>query len=471
MRKLGQVLKYLFTALLLGQLLFSVPSSAEEIVKSASISPSSSQEKNQKCCGPDCTCGCLEGGECHCDKSKEKKCCGPDCTCGCLQGGECHCDKSKRKKCCGPDCTCGCLQGGECHCDKSKEKKCCGPDCTCGCQQGEECHCNQPGEANSSTDGNVSIEVDVSSFSDLSDDDSCDETMPAEYVINDPQDETIRPETVDPVIKPCEPCGQCGVWLPENPVLFRPFMADPREIDYSVGWRFNDDAMTKNIIDVSFGDTFPIYRWCDVWPWDGDLQVELEGAVWATFDPCTYSAPLMNADYYVGVPVSYAIDRWQFRLRGFHISSHIGDEFLLNHPDFDRRNASAEYLDFFISHDLTEEIRLYGGLGFVVQQDEEFETDRFYSAVGAELRLLNIGFLDCKDMLYGCPIFAMHFRQNGEFRHHIDATYIIGYEFGKLCGLYRKLRFFAEYHDGYSVEGQYFKIPTNYLSFRASYGF
>lgn len=267
-----------------------------------------------------------------------------------------------------------------------------------------------------------------------------------------------------------KPCG-VGIWLPDDPVLFRPFMADPREVCYSIGWRFNDNAIAKNCVDVSFGDTFALYRWLDIWPWCGQLQIELEGALWAVFDPCYDTTPLINADYYVGIPITYAIPHWQFRLRGYHISSHIGDEFLLDHPGFDRRNASAEYLDFFASWDFTHEIRFYAGLGGVIMQDKEFKTHRFYSAAGAELRMLSFGCYSPKDKLYGCPIFAVHIRQNGDFHHHIDATYILGYEFGKVSGLYRKLRLFMEYHDGYSVEGQFSKIPTNYFSLRTSYGF
>lgn len=283
----------------------------------------------------------------------------------------------------------------------------------------------------------------------------------------------VRPVNVDIDGRTVIYEGRCkgGIWLPEDPPLFRPFMADPRQVTYSVGWRFNDNAMTKNNIDVSYGDTCAIYRWLDVWPWHGQLQIELEGALWAIFNPCAESAPLMNADYYCCIPITYAIDRWQFRLRGFHISSHIGDEFLLNHPGFDRRNPSAEYLDFFISHDLTEEIRIYAGLGWIVAQDKSFKFSPFYSAIGAELRLLSWGFLDSKDVLYGCPIFGMYFRQSADFSRHIDATYVLGYEFGKLCGLFRRLRFFAEYHDGYSLEGQFYKTPTDYFSVRLTYGF
>ena len=154
-------------------------------------------------------------------------------------------------------------------------------------------------------------------------------------------------------------CGRYGVWFPEDGLLFKPFIADPRQVTYSVGWRFNDDALTKNVIPISFGDNLSIYRWCCVAPWGGQMQFDIEGALWAVFDPCTESAPLMNADYYVGIPISYAFERLAFRLRFYHISSHIGDEFLLNHPDFDRRNPSAEYLDVYVSYYLTDELRFY----------------------------------------------------------------------------------------------------------------
>lgn len=281
----------------------------------------------------------------------------------------------------------------------------------------------------------------------------------------------VRARYHDRALQTIECCDHGGIWLPEDPPLFRPFMADPREICYSAGWRFNDNALTKNIIDVSFGDIIGIYRWCDMWPWHGQLELALEACVWAVFDPCADSAPLINADYFVGVSLSYAIDRWQFRLRPFHISSHIGDEFLLNHPGFDRRNASNEYIDFFISHDLTPELRFYGGIGYIAREDESFHIKPVYGALGSELRLMRLGFYNEKDFIVGFPIFAMHFRFNGEYRKHVDSTYILGYQFSKLCGLGHNVRFFIEYHDGYSSEGQFCKDATNYFAIRGSYGY
>lgn len=282
------------------------------------------------------------------------------------------------------------------------------------------------------------------------------------------------PETPIEVIADCDACSRMGIWLPEDPPLFRPFVADPRQVDFSGGWRFNDNALEKNVIDVSFGDIFVIYRFLNVGPCNGQLDIGIEGALWAVFDPLHFSSPLINADYYGGIPITYAFGSWSFRLRGYHISSHIGDEFLLNHEhdhNFKRKNPSAEYIDFFASYYPTDEIRLYGGLGYVVGCDESFRIGRFYAEAGAEWHMSQLGFTDVKDQLYGRPYYGMHFHYQTKHEKHVNQTYVLGYEWGKLVGLQRVFRIFMEYHDGYSVEGQFYRKQTNYFSTRISYGF
>jgi len=262
-----------------------------------------------------------------------------------------------------------------------------------------------------------------------------------------------------------------GVWLPEGPPAFRPFIADPHQVVFGIGWRFDDRVLGKNLVPVSFGDNFLIFRWIDIWPFRGDLQAEIEGAVWAIFDPLHKSAPLIDADYYVGFPLTYLFGDWAFRLRGYHVSTHIGDEFLLDHPHFDRRNPSIEAFDFYVSNQFTEDIRLYGGVGWVACQDDSFRVGSFYCHAGAEIRFFGFGYRDYCDRLYGVPFFAMEVYYQSHFKHHVTSNFAIGYEWGKLSGIRRKFRLFLEYHDGYAAEGQFCKLPTHYLSIRGTYGF
>jgi hypothetical protein len=283
-----------------------------------------------------------------------------------------------------------------------------------------------------------------------------------------------------PPLYPCQggaclsgKCHKRGIWLPEGPPLFRPFIADPRQVCFSASWRFNDQALTKNVIPVSYGDIFPIYRWFDVkiGPVCGMMEIGIEGALWAVFDPCAYSAPLINADYYVAFPLTYSFGAWSFRLRGYHISSHLGDEWILNHPGIDRRNPSAEYIDLFASYMMTQEIRLYGGLGYILEADESFPRKKIYAEAGTEIRMLSLGFNSFCNNLSGRPFYAMHWRYSGDFKHHVDMTYALGYEFAKTRCLCRRMRLYLEYHYGYSLEGQFCKHPTDYLSLRLTYGF
>lgn len=271
----------------------------------------------------------------------------------------------------------------------------------------------------------------------------------------------------------CPPNGY-GEWLPEAPPLFRPFKADPRQITFSIGWRFNDKIFNKNLVDVSYGDDIPIYRWYNVGPCNGQLQIAIEGAVWALFEPTEESAPLVDADYYVGIPITYAFDCWSFRLRGYHISTHLGDELLLNElrddPDFERLNPSAEFLEFHASYYYCD-FRFYAGVGAIIHNDHSFPRRRWYFEAGIEQYLSNWAHQFTCNRLLGRPFWAIHGNFHNDHHWSPDMTYVAGYELKKTCGLGRALRLFGEYHHGYSLEGQFSKERTHYWSIRLSYGF
>ncbi len=273
-------------------------------------------------------------------------------------------------------------------------------------------------------------------------------------------------------------CGS-GVWLPERPALFEPFVADPREIDYSIGVRFNDHFLDKisnyrgstHLVDVSYGDTIALYRWYDVGMFGADLQIEIEGALWALFAPWQEDSPLINTDYYLGFPITYAFGPWGIRWRLYHISSHLGDEFMLFNPHVRRVNPSSEYTDFFLSYYLWKEIRLYAGGGYILHRDESFPFKRGYGEFGAEYHGESWGVYFPTQFLFIQPYGGMHFRVREDNEWMIDQTYVLGVEIGKTVGLERKMRLFLEYHDGASLEGQFARQRTDYWSIRGSYGY
>lgn len=397
-----------------------------------------------------------------------------------------------------------CLEGYQ---DSGLDKGCYSSDYVCRCDRGDDCICGRDCQCEACTNHNVTNTepirydmngnpiIDATDWDEESSQTSCRAGKPCYYSCKQTQFccgccrkypeewherwwNSAHAVWWSPYEQLCGDCAfafsHCGlwcVWLPDEGPLFKPFIADPRQVTSSAGWRWNDNAIGKNIIPVSYGTNIAFVRCCNVWPWGGMLQINLEGGLWAVFAPLRDSAPLINADYYVGFPIEYAIDRWAFRLRVFHISSHLGDEFLIDNPGYDRKNPSAEYLDFYVSNYLTDCIRLYGGLGWVIQHDCSFNQGRFYAEVGTEIRLYGMGFWDPCQHFYGEPFFAMDFRYFDMFKRHIDSTYALGYEWGKTDGCHRRLRLFMEYHDGNSVDGQFMDQPSNYFSIRVTYGY
>lgn len=268
----------------------------------------------------------------------------------------------------------------------------------------------------------------------------------------------------------CSPYAEIqGIWFPQNTVLFAPLIADPRQVTNSAALRFNDSPIGKHVGAVSFGDEFPFYRWKDLWRWHGDFEVGIEAGIFAVFDLDHPEACHTNTDFFVAAMANYAINKWSWRFRLWHLSSHIGDEFLLCNPDFDRRNLSDEGVDLFISYQLRQPIRIYSGIGYIFDRDRTFPEKPIYIEFGTEIKIC--GDKDYFNKLYITPFLAMHFRTWEEHEWSIDQTYALGVEWGKIQGVGKKLRVFAEYHDGFSKEGQFLKERTNYAAIRLTYGF
>lgn len=265
-----------------------------------------------------------------------------------------------------------------------------------------------------------------------------------------------------------------GIWFPQSTLLYQPMLADPRETIYSAAFRYDDKIMGKYTIAVEFGDYFPLFRWRNILPWKGDLQLDIQAGMWADFKMGSYDNPnheiseLVTTDYLIGIPVSYAVDRWTFRLRVYHISSHLGDEYMNNNPWVKRKNPSMEAIDLFINYQATSGIRVYVGPGWVFHSDDTYYLNPLYIEYGAEFRAF--GTSNYYHRLYGTPYLAIFMRNWQACHWQFDGTYQLGYEWSKLQGVGRKIRFYLQYHHGYS-EGQFFKDKAACFSIGFSYGF
>lgn len=277
---------------------------------------------------------------------------------------------------------------------------------------------------------------------------------------------------------------RCVTALPASGPLMPPFLADPRKVGMSAGWRLYDqvikhvgndhgygpDCPSDNSGPVSFGDYAGLVRFCNPFCRGGLLDIGIEGNVWAIFQQTRESAPLVNADYYVAIPITYAYKCWAFRLRFFHISSHLGDEFLMENVGFDRRNPSSEFVDFFVSWVPNCDTRLYAGAGIIARRDETFPYRRLYLEYGFDFYFPFRWYLP-KSCVLGRPFTGAYFRSREDNHYKFDGTFVFGYEWSRLYCDYKKVRLYMEYHNGFSLEGQFSRQRTDYVTFVAYYGY
>jgi len=263
-----------------------------------------------------------------------------------------------------------------------------------------------------------------------------------------------------------------GVWFPESTVLFEPLIANPRDPVYSIAYRSGDEILAKEEIAISLGDIFPIYRWFNVL--GGDMQIDIGACMWANFNmnPAVQTndewAELVTSDYILSIPISDSRKNYSFRLRIYHISSHLGDEFMVNNPHVARKNPSFEAIDFFGSIQYLDSMRFYLGPGIILNSDSSYPMEYWYFEYGFEFRPLVTKYNHPR--LYGSPFLAIDVQQWQLHNYRPSLTLQLGYEWSKLERAGRSVRIFGEYHNGYS-EGQFFHLLTEYWAIRAAWGF
>ena len=173
--------------------------------------------------------------------------------------------------------------------------------------------------------------------------------------------------------------------------LFRPLLADRKEPRFYGGFHWvelnsplADETDRRRFVSgiASTGETFGLWTRRTTDSCDG-IQLNIYGAVFSQFrfDPVA----MLNADYQIGFPLSLRRGPFSARVRLYHQSSHLGDQFLLENPAFERINLRYEGLDVLLSLDSTW-WRIYAGAG-VLLNVEPAELDRLVAQAGAELRL------------------------------------------------------------------------------------
>lgn len=245
--------------------------------------------------------------------------------------------------------------------------------------------------------------------------------------------------------------------LPDKPQvlprgkLFDPLLADPRWPHFSASVQdYGGNNGLDTVASVSVGDEFSLYQ---APVGGGAWGIGIQAAVFALFDLDAQSKDLINADYWVGVPLSWRSGANAAILRLYHQSSHLGDEYLLRNAGNRRSrvNLSYEVVDLKLSRDLFDRtLRLYGGGGVLFDQ-EPSDIKSGLLQWGTELRTP----WSFADGLIR-PVAAVDFQSTEESRWRVDVSTRAGLELASSVDRDYVVQLMLEYYRGRNPNGQFF---------------
>lgn len=265
-------------------------------------------------------------------------------------------------------------------------------------------------------------------------------------------------ERVD--LLPAETTPSRWTFLPRRE-LFQSLIADPRWPHFSAAYQYYiDNRRLSSVAAVSFGEQFPLLQY-DLGE-HGALQLGLQASVFAIFDLDSDSFDLINADYFVALPLSYATGNFSVMGRILHQSSHLGDELLLS-EDIERVNLSYEAFDVLLSYETEIGLRSYGGASYIFDADP---ADLGRWGLQGGLEYVGPAF----DMGIGIParpVAAVDLQLHEEGGWQPNVAPVAGVQLGNWRGGQRNLRILVQYFNGDSVNGQFLDQHIQYIGLGA----
>ena len=243
-----------------------------------------------------------------------------------------------------------------------------------------------------------------------------------------------------------------------NGTLFQPLVADPKWPRFTVAYQYyTKDKTLKHAFAPNFGASFPIHRIVNN-KTGSEWEIGVQAGLFGLMDIGSNPTALINADYFVGIPITYRNGQWSSLARFYHISSHLGDEYMLTKEGKKTRriNLSYEGIDLLASLNF-DGTRVYGGGGYIVHKDPSYVKPLKFQ-LGAEYYAHNTYF-------YGRirPVSGIDFKIDEQGKWYPSISCKTGIQFENSALLSHKVQLMLEYYKGKSIHGQFYNDKVEYI--------
>jgi len=236
-------------------------------------------------------------------------------------------------------------------------------------------------------------------------------------------------------------CDWCFQWLPEG-LLYKSYLAGEKEPRFAAIWL--NDSERDLYWETALGGRVGIFRKGTFDPVRPEgWQLDLEGAALARVN-LDNESDLDAADFRIGMPMTWRRGPTAVKFGYYHISSHLGDEYLIKNPTFQRRNYVRDAALVGISQDLNDDCRVYGEVAYSPgatggAEPLEFQFGAEYSPNQPRL----------------APFAAVNLHSREEFDFQASVNVVAGWQVrGDHTG--RRMRFGAQYYNGKALQYSFF---------------
>ena len=219
-------------------------------------------------------------------------------------------------------------------------------------------------------------------------------------------------ELPPPIRRECNSCSPAScedyrTWqLMPDGLMYKSYLAGGRESRFAAIWFHEKDHGW--LWDSVLGGRVGLFRYGTQSPVSPQgWQLDIEGAAFPRLD-MENGRDLVSADFRFGVPLTSRKGPWETKFGYYHLSSHLGDEYMETHPSAQRINYARDCLVLGVALTPHPDLRLYAETAWA-----------FYTSGGSRPWELQFGF-DYSPLqpttLCGTPFFAV----NGRIREEID---------------------------------------------------
>ncbi|HVO33358.1 MAG TPA: DUF1207 domain-containing protein, partial [Elusimicrobiota bacterium] len=147
--------------------------------------------------------------------------------------------------------------------------------------------------------------------------------------------------------------------------VFPSLVADPRELQFALRLAMPVQHTAKG--EISAGDYFGLYRWQLPWE-DSYLQWSIGGNVTGRFDLVDETKDNEVDDFDASMPIDVRVGRWSTRILPYHVSSHLGDDYIKRTGILPQK-YSFDSFKWFVAYEPLRALRLYAGYHFVIRNE------------------------------------------------------------------------------------------------------